>query len=180
MIMVMLLSATLMYGQVQKAEKKESKEMKKAQKTNMVPLKKLEGKGVSQLSEDNFKIDFPGIMPTKWERSEYFNEAIYTKDGKNYRAYYDIEGKLVGTTTRVKFTDIPESAQKEIKAQYKDYTIGPVIFYDDNEMNSSDMFLYGQQFEDANNYFVELTKGQEKVVIQATPEGNVFFLTDMK
>ncbi len=62
---------------------------------------------------------------------------------------------------------------------YKDYTIGPVVFYDDNEANSTDMILYGEQFEDADNYFVELSKGTKKIVVQVSPEGVVYFFKQL-
>jgi hypothetical protein len=55
-----------------------------------------------------------------------------------------------------------------------------VIFYDDNEHNDNDMMLYGIQFEDEDNYFVELSKGSKQIVLQVTPEGNIFFFTELK
>jgi hypothetical protein len=180
MIMTLLLSAVIISAQGQKKGQTQSKEVKKEQKTKMTPLKKMVGKDINPVAIDNFKVDFPNIQPTKWERSVYFDEAVFTKDGKNFRAFYDVDGKLVGTTSTVKFTDLPASAQRSIQKQYKDYTIGPVAFFDDNEANSSDMYLYGMQFEDSDNYFVELTKGSKKIVVQATPEGNIYFFTEMK
>jgi len=36
--------------------------------------------------------------------------------------------------------------------------------------------LYGAQFEDADNYFVELSKDKNKLVLQVNNEGIVFFL----
>lgn len=180
MIMTFLLSAAIISAQSQKKGPSQSKEVKKEQKAKMTPLKKMAGKDINPVAINNFKVDFPNIQPTKWERSLYFDEAVFTKDGKNFRAFYDVDGKLVGTTSTAKFTDLPASAQKSIQDQYKDYAIGPVIFFDDNESNPSDMYLYGMQFEDSDNYFVELTKGSRKIVVQATPEGNIFFFTEMK
>ena len=44
---------------------------------------------------------------------------------------------------------------------------------------TTDMILYGLQFEDQDNYFVELTKGKDKIVVQVTPEGDVFFFKQL-
>ena len=102
-----------------------------------------------------------------------------SKDGQLTTAFYDIAGKLVGSTRYVTFSDLPARSQKDIKEKYKDYTIGQVLFYDDNENNDTDMFLYGAQFGDADNYFVELSKGTNKIVLQVNAEGAVFFFKNL-
>jgi hypothetical protein len=180
LIMTILLSAavTVMQAQMTEKTKEKPKEVKKEMKAKRVPMKKLVGKDINPVSIENFKVDFGGIPASKWERYDYFDEAVFTKNGTQYRAFYNIDGKLVGTTTKVKFTDLPKNAQSEMQKQYKDYTIGPAIFFDDNEAVTSDMYLYGTQFEDRDNYFVELTKGSKRIVIQATPEGDIFYFTE--
>ncbi|MGB8489995.1 MAG: hypothetical protein WCE64_02965, partial [Bacteroidales bacterium] len=145
----------------------------------MTPLTKLQGEAVNTVSKDNFLVDFGNIPGVVWTRSTYFDEALFTKDGKKFRAFYGSDGKLVGTTSVARFIDLPASAQREIKSMYKDYTIGNVIYFEDNETNSVDMYLYGQQFEDADTYFVELTNGSKKIVVQVTPEGDIYFFTEI-
>ena len=61
----------------------------------------------------------------------------------------------------------------KINKEYKDYTIEKVIFFDDNEDVDTDMILYGSQFDDADNYFVELRKDNKDVVLQVTMDGLV-------
>jgi len=41
------------------------------------------------------------------------------------------------------------------------------------------MILYGIQFEDADNYFVELSKGTKKIVLQVNTDGVVFFFKQL-
>jgi hypothetical protein len=91
------------------------------------------------------------------------------------KAYYDYEGNLVGTTQKKAFADIPVKGQEEIKTKYKDYTIGDVTFFDDNEFNDTDMILWGLQFDDRDLYFVELTKGTGKIIVQVDAEARVSF-----
>ncbi len=151
-----------------------------AAKKARTPLKKLEGKEVSIVSKNSFATEFGSIPNVKWARSANFDEATFIKDGKEMRAFFDEEGNLVGTTSHVKFADIPAKAQKEIKAKYGDYSINPIIvFFDDNEKVDTDMILYGTQFEDADNYFVELSKGTRKIILQVTPEGLVTFFKEL-
>jgi hypothetical protein len=80
-------------------------------------------------------------------------------------AYFDNNGLFVGTTIKKKFFDLSSSFQKSLKKLYPDCTPGQVTFFKDNEDNTTDMILYGVQFENKIYYFVELTKGDSKFVV---------------
>jgi hypothetical protein len=183
---VVILSMTLLFvmsvvsGQAPNKAKTQTQETKKEMKTARVPLKKLEGKEINSVAKEEFNKEFGNIPNVKWERTTHFDEATFVKNGKEMKAYFDYDGKFVGTTSHVSFTDLPAGTQKEIKSKYKDYTIDPVvIFFDDNELNQTDMVLYETQFEDADNYFVLLTKGTKKIVLQVNSEGTVFFFKEL-
>lgn len=171
LLVTFLFAFSVIQGQAQKTGKAQPKEIKKER----VALKKLEGNTVSQAAKNSFNADIGNLPNVQWRRIDTFDEATFIKDGKEMKAFYDPLGKLVGTTTHVTFADLPAKGQQEIKAKYKDYTIGPVIYFDDNEFNDSDMMLYGVQFEDEDNYFVELAKGADKIVLQVNPRGELFF-----
>ncbi len=138
---------------------------------------------VSDMSINAFYADFGNIPNVRWEKDNLFDIAIFKKDGKQYKAYYDSSSKLVGTITSKTFADLPMDAQKQIKKEYKNYTIDKVDFFKDNENydSSYDQFLYGMQFENADNYFVELSNKAQKtnIVLQVTPEGDIFFLKEL-
>ncbi len=156
-----------------------AQETKNDAKTNRVPLKKLEGTKVSELTKSQFIAEFGNIPDVQWSRTLNFDEAIFTKNGKRMTAWFDYDANLVGTTSKVAFTDLPENGQKTIKSKYKDYGIDNVILFDDNEANSTDMILYGEQFDDADNYFVELAKGKDHIVVMVNMEGAVTFFRQM-
>ena len=178
--MTFLFAMSVVLGQTQKADKEKTKETKKEAKVERVALKKLEGSTVNTLAKNNFSSDFKDAKDVEWKRIETYDKATFTtKDGQKMSAYYDVNGNLVGTTQFKTFADLPESGQKEIKKNYKDYAIGQVVFYDDNENNDTDMILYGVQFEDQDNYFVELTKAKDKIVLQVNPTGEVFFFEQL-
>jgi hypothetical protein len=171
-----LFIVALAQGQAQKTEKEKVRGTKSEVKTERVALRKLEGTNVSVLAKNNFSKDFSGAKNVQSKRANTFDEFLFTnKDGQEMKAYYDYEGNLVGTTQRKTFADIPIKGQEQIKAKYKDYTIGEVLFYDDNEMNDTDMVLYGLQFDDKDLYFVELVKGTSKIVVQVDMEARVSF-----
>ena len=159
---------------------KQESALKKEKKEDLKTLRKLNGQDVNYQAKQQFLADFANAKDVKWKRSPYFDEAIFTLDGKSKIAYYDHEAKLVGTTEILTFGDLPEKAQKVINEKYKNYYKGAVIFFDDNEFNDTDMLLYGQQFDDEDNYFVELSKSNEKIVVKVKPNGEVFFFTSLK
>jgi hypothetical protein len=158
-----------------------SKENKKESKAERIALRKLEGKDVSNASLQSFSVDYPNCSNVTWKRSPNFDEASFTdKNGLMLTAFYDADGKLVGTTRYVTFDVVPVKGQQEIKKHYKDYTIGKVLFFDDNEANESDMILWAAQFDDADNYFVELTKGNETSIVKVDMEGMVSYFAKIK
>jgi hypothetical protein len=173
--MTFLFALSVAYGQNKTLDKEKVKETKKELKSERVALRKLEGNVVSVKAKSNFNVDFNGATNVQWKRIDTYDQAEFTsKDGHKLKAYYDADGILVGSTEVKTFADIPAKGQKEIKEKYKDYTIEQVIFYDDNETNTTDMIMYGIQFDDADNYFVELSKGTNKIILQVNTEGTVF------
>lgn len=105
--------------QAQKTEKAEVKETKKELKGERVALRKLEGTCVSDVAKKSFNEDFGNVPNVKWKREENFDIATFIKDGKEIKAYYDIEGKLVGTTSQRTFADLPTKGQLDIKPSIK-------------------------------------------------------------
>ncbi len=171
--MTILLALASLQAQTQKPAKET--------KSERVALRKLEGTKVSERAISAFNADFKGATNVQSKRVDTFDEFSFTaKDGQKMKAFYDFDNLLVGTTMVKTFADLPVKGQEQIKKEYKDYTAGPVVFYDDNEANATDMILYGIQFEDADNYFVEMTKGEKKIVLQVNPQGSVFFFKDLK
>ena len=162
-----------------KQDQKEKSIINKEERTERKQLRKLEGKEASYQSKQAFYKDFGNIPVSKWRRSKNFDEATFTQNGKKMTAYYDYNSSLVGTTTQAHFSDLPASAQKEINKQYPGYAKTEVIFFDDNENNDTDMVLYGQQFDDEDNYFVVLQKGSSKLIVHSDSDGNVNFFKQL-
>lgn len=178
--MTFLLAGSVMMGQPQTMGKEKVQDTKTEKKAERKALKKLEGKTVSNRAMASFAAQFGNVPGVEWTRSDFFDEAHYTMKGQKMTAFYDSDGNLVGTTSPKTFNDVPAKGRQEIQSRYKDYKIGPVIFFDDNEANETDMYLYGAQFDDADNYFVEITKGTSKIILEVNPEGNVSFFKELK
>jgi hypothetical protein len=162
------------------ALKHEKSVIKKEKKTDREVLRKLKGSEVSEQSMQAFIVDFGNIPVNKWTRGENFDEAHFTKDGQAMKAYYDYNSQLVGTVQDKTLTDLPAKAQVTIKEKYKGYRPESVIFFDDNERNETDMVLFSSQFDDVDGYFVQLQKGNKKIVVQVSMGGDVSYFTSMK
>jgi hypothetical protein len=134
---------------------------------------------VSSRSKDSFYADFGQVSDAKWVRGPQFDEVTFTKDGQQQTAYYDNHFILVGTTADKKFADVPAKAQKEIQKQFKGYAIGAVVEYKDNENNDTNMLLYGTQFDDADHYFVTVSKGKEADVLMVKTDGEISFFSTL-
>jgi hypothetical protein len=173
--MTLMLALTVVFTQANETRNSDFGTTKKKTKTERKELRKLEGSTVSDFAKRQFYSDFGNVPDTHWNRELNFDVASYKYDGQEWKAYYDADAHLVGTTSAKKVSDLPLKAQKEISAKYKGFTIGPVIFFDDNEANETDMALFGVQFEDTDNYFVEVTKGDNKTILQVDTTGSVSF-----
>lgn len=138
------------------------------------------GNEMSSRLKEEFNNDFGNIPITQWERTVNFDEVSFSKEGQAFTAFYDNSTNLIGTTAEKTFADLPSKAQQAISKRYRDYSVGDILFFDDNELNETDMVLYNQSFDDADNYFVELKKGNRKIVVEVNMKGDVSYFTRLK
>ena len=176
-VAVALFAIVSLQTQAQTAAKETTKEQRAEKKTERKALRKLDGNQVSQRAKEAFLVDFGNIPGATWVRGAQFDEVTFVQKGTKKTAYYDYDSKLVGTTIAKKFADIPANAQKSIQKDYKTkgYTVGAVVMYDDNENNDSDMLMFGTQFEDADHYFVTITKDGHEEVLMVSLGGEVSY-----
>jgi hypothetical protein len=183
LVLLMILFMTVVITQAQTKTAfagKEKKELRKEKHKERVALRKLEGDNISSQSKQKFATDFGNVGDVQWARSSYYDEATFTgSDGKRMTAYYDNASELVGTTSPRKFSDLPMSAQKYIQKKYQNYMDAPVILFDDNEANDTDMLLYGIQFDDEDNYFIEVRNGAKTDVLRVAMDGDVAFFKQL-
>ncbi len=153
--------------------RKEKKEEKKE-------LRKLEENEVNYQSREQFYTDFGNVPVRQWVRTANFDEATFVKDGHDMVAYYDADTRLVGTTTIKSFDNLPANAQKFINSKYPGYSKEQVILFDDNELNETDMMLFTRQFDDEDNYFIELNKDARSIILKVDMRGDVSFFKELR
>ncbi|PSL23688.1 hypothetical protein [Chitinophaga ginsengisoli] len=169
---VLLMSFNITFAHTTDEGKKTKAERKEIRRENNAE--------VSIFTRNQFYEDFPGATDIRFEKTNYFEEVAFTMGQKDMRAYYDIHSNLVGTTETKTFADLPENAQRTILKKYGDFDTERVFLYDDNEANETDMTLFDMPFDDADNYFVELRKNSEVMIVKVDMAGNVAFFKSIK
>ena len=140
---------------------------------------------VGYLTRERFAEDFPDAKNVYFLRTKDFDQVSFvtSKEDKQvlkaYKAYYDAESQLVGTTQNKTYADLPEHSQKQIQKQYAGYKIVDVIKFVDNGENETDMTLFNSPFDDSDAYFVELSNANKKIVVKVDEAGNVSYFKDL-
>lgn len=143
-------------------------------------FRKFNGIDVPTRTMNAFAVDFGRDYTPAWNKLDNLDEATFEQNGQAVSAFYDFNSNLVGTTQHKTFTDLPVKAQQHISEHYSNYTPTDVLLFDDNENNDTDMILYGNQFEDKDSYFVELSNGSKKIVVQVAMDGDVSYFTTLR
>jgi hypothetical protein len=136
-------------------------------------------KEVGPLIRNQFTVDFPDAKNVQFARVKGLNEVSFTEDKEAMNAYYDDGDVLVGTIRKKSFADLPDNAQKNIQNKYPGYTIANIVKFDGSESDATLMSLYGKSM-DADNYFVELKKSSDAVVVKVDLSGGVDYFTTMR
>jgi len=136
-------------------------------------IRDLKARTVGLPAKEQFHKDFPGDSVIRWETTADFKQALFISHDKETTAYYDDGDNLVGTTVDKTFEDLPVNARTYIKNTYPDYSVSSVVFFDDNERNSTNMKLYNKSFEDHDYFFVKLAGKGMMMMLKVTPGGDV-------
>jgi hypothetical protein len=141
--------------------------------------RKLRSKNVSDYSLKSFYSDFGIKNNVLWRKTDYFDEAYFNQNNQSVTAYYDFDGKLIGTTTDKTFNDLPLIGQNTITKRYKDYSVESVLLYDFKQQSDDPISLDNAQFANSKNYFALLNNGKNRFVLQVDPEGDVYFFKQL-
>ena len=180
-IMLTVATITFAHKSADRRERKEERIERREIRKEYHRLRRAENRNeVSDLTRNQFAIDFPDAKNVRFVRTKEFDEVLFIYGKKKLTAYYDYDHELVGTTQDKTFADLRENAQKEILKKYAGYNIDGVIKFDDNESNETDMIIYGTSFDDADNYFVELKNDSKDLIVKVDLAGYVSFFKDMK
>lgn len=114
---------------------------------------------------NQFKSDFRDAKDITWTITDNTQKAEFTVNGVRKTAFYNMSGEFMGTTQRIAYTSVSESAKKTIAAKYKGYTVGDVIQLSTN---------------DSVQLFVDLHNAKEEILVRVSPTSSVSFFQQVK
>jgi hypothetical protein len=179
-VITSLFALSVVRAQTQSPSENESKAPNRESGTARAPIMSTGNESVSFESQNSFNIDYPKSSDVSWEKTGTMDQVNFISNGQKTSAYFDMDGNLIGTTTNKTLADLPEKARKILSGKYADYTVGPVIFYQDNDRNDTNMVLWATEFDSEDLYFAELDKSGEKIAVEITPSGDVSYFTQIK
>jgi hypothetical protein len=135
---------------------------------------------VSGITKSQFANDFPDAMNVHFESKRDFDKISFMQGAKEITAYYDYQSQLIGTTEMKSFNDLPSNAQNEILDKYPGYTIADIVEFNDNQSINAEMVLYGNSYDDGDNYFVELKANSKAILVKVNLSGGVLFATTLR
>lgn len=115
----------------------------------------------SQELKNKFLMDFPKAKDVDWEKSEFLYEVEFEIGriiDKDYKAYYDMAGKLVAYKEEISTRDIPGIVKNAALAKYPNY-----------RFEDADKIVKGK----AVFYKVELEKGDMEVKLVLDDNGTI-------
>jgi hypothetical protein len=93
------------------------------------------------------------VKEVKWERSEDFIKASFTKDDHAHFAFFTPGGELMGTCRNISATELPVFLQSELKKQRANSWI-------------SELFEFTK--DDETSYFVTIENADHRVVLKSS------------
>lgn len=106
----------------------------------------------------NFQTEFSEATQVEWSATSKYTKATFILADEQIEAFYAADGELIGVSRKVDIKKLPIKALQKIKKSFADYNIKEVIEFDQN----------GDK-----NYYVSLSKGDHKEVLQVSLYGNV-------
>ncbi len=102
-------------------------------------------RNVNKAATSSFNNNFSHVSNVSWNETARFTVATFTQNKKIMYAYYDLQGKYIGTVRNIVTTELPESLSASLKKQYAKYWVSELF-----ELNNDQESTYYVRVEDAN------------------------------
>ncbi len=104
----------------------------------------------------SFRSDFAGATNVKWTSSDTYSWVSFSLNNEPVRAYYDMQGSLIGTGKSVQMDQLPTASKRAFAKRYSNYNINEVM-------------EFTADYETA--YFVSASNETETVFVKLEPSG---------
>jgi hypothetical protein len=124
--------------------------------------------GVTQVTKKQFESDFKDAKNVSWSISDLTQKASFVLNDHKMSAFYDLQGKYLGTTKQVDFNDMPFKTIREVSETYKGYSPVSVIQVADRPVSS--------ESDDTGAYVVSMTNSEKTIYVKVSTTGYVSLL----
>lgn len=121
--------------------------------------------GVSYVTKKQFESDFKDAKNVAWSITNLTQKASFTLNDHRMSAFYDLQGKYLGTTKQVDFNDMPFKTIREVSETYKGYSPISVIQIADRPQLS--------EADDTGSYVVSMTNSEKTIYVKVSTSGYV-------
>ncbi|MCE1199236.1 MAG: hypothetical protein LWW85_09735 [Marinilabiliales bacterium] len=120
---------------------------------------------VSVSLQKKFREDFGPVTEVRWELGKPFTKAVFTRNGRTMKAYYNAGSKLVAAASAASFDELPQAAQEQLRTQYNDYAVVSVFAFEKSVSG------YSHRTGLEGNYLVELNSYGKSLLVKVNKAG---------
>ncbi len=117
-----------------------------------------EGPGISRKVQHSFEKEFPKASVIAWRDDEGYIKATFVMNYSRMEAWFNEEGKLLGTVRNLSFRQLPLIVVKGINNRYPSANIIEIL-----EITN----------EEGTTYRVTANEKNKTIILSSTPEGHV-------
>lgn len=110
-------------------------------------------KKVSAKVLDAFQTEFTTAKEVSWTATDTYYKAEFVFNDQHVKAFYSLEGELIGLTRYITSVDLPMNLQTSLKRSFTDYWI-------------SDLFEVTKS--NSTSYYITLENADTVIVMKAT------------
>lgn len=121
--------------------------------------------GIDPRIESAFKKDFSFAENVKWEQSGDLAKVSFSFNDQGFFAWYNMEAELVTTARNILYMQLPLSIIKSLEDKYAGSSLSGIVEYTKD----------GETF-----YHIQAERKGKKLLLKATPTGNITVIKKIK
>jgi len=100
---------------------------------------------INKAAATSFSTSYNHASNVSWTESSRYSVATFTQNNKIMYAYYDLQGKYLGTIRNIVTTELPKNLSSSLKKQYAKFWVSELF-----ELNNDQESTYYVRVEGAN------------------------------
>jgi hypothetical protein len=107
---------------------------------------------------ESFKHEYNNATNVNWTLRPTFAKASFEVDGKKVEAFYNLEGKMIGTSKSISIDELPVGSKRSFAKKYAGYTVQEAIKFDG---------------EDDTAYYISAENSEQSLILRVEEAGGL-------